>query len=302
MSEIDQSPPARGRGLIAALFGMFVLGVLAMGWLLTSTDMGRGMMGQDPAPTTARPQALAQTQPAAPNTPNAPPSAVTPAIPQMQGDITFRLATLEGRVASLEARPMGGATVSAPKAEALFLVLASARKFERGQPLGTLERELTARFGLSQANAVSALSRWTRQPVTAAHVRRDFEMMVPASASGEGGWWDRLTNGIGALMTVRDQSSPSTAPAHLVTQARSLLDVDDVTGAIAIARQLPQSDGVKGWIAQALRYTQARQALDQLEEQALSGEPAAAAAPRLVPLPAPTPTPAPVTEPALTMD
>ena len=295
MNDSDQPRPSRGRGLIAGLFGTFVLGVLAMGWMLTSTDMGRSMVSPDPAPA-PKPQALAQTQTAAP-------PASTPApIPQMQGDITFRLATLEGRVASLEARPMGGATVSAPKAEALFLVLASARKFERGQPLGTLERELTARFGRSQSNAVAALSRWTRQPVTAVHVRRDFETLVPSSASGNGGWWDRFTNGIGSLMTVRDQSSPSTAPAHLVTQARTLLEADDVTGAIQIARQLPQSDGVKGWIAQALRYTQARQALDQLEEQALSGEVGTVAPPRPVAAPAATPAPAPVTEPVLTMD
>ncbi len=289
MNDMDQPRPTRGRGTIAALFGTFILGVLAMGWVL----MGRSMVGQEPAPA-HKPQALAQTPPAAP-------SAMVPApIPQIQGDMTFRLATLEGRVASLEARPMGGATVSAPKAEALFLVLASARKFERGQPLGTLEREITARFGLSQVSAVAALSRWTRQPVTAAQVRRDFETLVPTSASGSGSWWNRFTNGIGSLMTVRDQSSPSTAPAHLVTQARSLLEADDVIGAIAIAKQLPQSDGVKGWIAQAVRYTQARQALDQLEEQALSGEPTTAAPPK--PVAAPTPAPAAVTEPALTMD
>jgi hypothetical protein len=294
MNETDQPRPSRGRGLIAGLFGTFVLGVLAMGWLLTSTDMGRGMVGQEVAPA-PKPQALAQTQPA-----SAPTAPVPAPIPQMQGDMSFRLATLEGRVASLEARPIGGASVSAPKAEALFLVLASARKFERGQPLGTLEREITARFGLSQAGAVAALSRWTRQPVTAAQVRRDFETLVPASASGSGNWWDRFTNGIGSLMTVRDQSSPSTAPAHLVTQARALLDADDVIGAIAIARQLPQSEGVTGWMAQAMRYTQARLALDQLEEQALSGEPTAVAPPK--PVAAPVPAPVPVTEPALTMD
>lgn len=294
MNEIDQPRPSRSRGLIAALFGTFILGVLAMGWLLTSTDLGQDMVGQESAPA-PKPQALAQTQSA-----TAPTAPAPAAIPPMQGDMSFRLATLEGRVASLEARPIGGATVSAPKAEALFLVLASARKFERGQPLGTLEREIAARFGLSQAGAVAALSRWTRQPVTAAQVRRDFETLVPTSASGSGSWWDRFTNGIGSLMTVRDQSSPSTAPAHLVTQARALLDADDVIGATAIARQLPQSDGVKGWIAQAMRYTQALQALDQLEEQALSGEPTAAALPK--PVAAPSPAPTPVTEPALTLD
>jgi hypothetical protein len=291
MNETDQPRPSRGRGLIAGLFGMFVLGVLAMGFLVSRTDLGRDMVSAE-TPPVPKPQALVQTPQAAP-------------VPQpataVSGDLAYRLATLEGRVASLEARPMGGASVSAPKAEALFLVLASARKFERGQPLGTLERELTARFGLSQAGAVAALSGWTKQPVSAGQVRRDFDMLVPASASEQGSWWDRLTNGIGSLITVRDQSTPSTAPAHLITQARALLDADDVAGALALARQLPASDGVKGWISEADRFLKARQALDKLEEQALSGEmgtvqpapsPAPVAAPPLAQTQAPSPEPA----------
>lgn len=295
MNETDQPRPSRGRGLIAGLFGMFVLGVLAMGFLVSRTDLGRGMVSAEQAPA-AKPQALVQTPQAAP-VPQ--PSAAVP------GDLAYRLATLEGRVASLEARPMGGANVSAPKAEALFLVLASARKFERGQPLGTLERELTARFGLSQAAAVAALSGWTKQPVSAAQVRRDFDMLVPASATEQGSWWDRLTNAIGSLITVRDQSTPSTAPAHLITQARALLDADDVAGALALARQLPASEGTKGWIAEADRYLKARQALDKLEEQALSGEmgtvqPAASPAPVTVPPPPQTQAPSP--EPASSFD
>ena len=295
MNETDHPRPSRGRGLIAGLFGMFVLGVLAMGFLVSRTDLGRDMVSAE-TPPAPKPQALVQTPQAAPV-----PQPAT-AVP---GDLAYRLATLEGRVASLEARPMGGASVSAPKAEALFLVLASARKFERGQPLGTLERELTARFGLSQAGAVAALSGWTKQPVSAGQVRRDFDMLVPASATEQGSWWDRLTNGIGSLITVRDQSTPSTAPAHLITQARALLDADDVAGALALARQLPASDGVKGWIAEADRFLKARQALDKLEEQALSGElgtvqPAPSPAP--VAAPPPTQTQAPSPEPASSFD
>jgi len=288
MSDTVEERRSGGRGVIAGLLVTFVLGLVAMGWILTGTDFGRDMLDQKNPQTqdVARPQALAQTQPATPSTAPAP----------MAGDLAYRLAALEGRMASVEARSTGG-SVSAPKAEALFIAIAARRRFERGLPLGALDKELADRFSLSEGPAVAALSAWSAKPITLAQLKTDFQALSSAPAAQQG-WWDRLTSNIGSLIVVREGHEASSAPAHLMAEAEQKLARDDIAGAVTLLRKTSANAALSRWLADANRYVLAEQAVVRLEDRALDTGPALPTPP-VVPAPAPQATAPAQGEPTL---
>lgn len=288
MNEPNSSRPMRGRGMIAALFGMFVLGLLAMGWLLSRTEMGQSMIRAD-VPATLP---LVQPQP------EAGPQAATPApvpelpapAPVLTTEIPGRLAAIEGRVASLEAMPGNSSVVSAARAESLFAILAAARRFDRGQSFGSLDAELATRFKGAEPAAIAALADWSKQPVTLTTLRTEFDGLQKEESINGDSWWDRVTTGLGSLISVRDAAAPAASPAHVLVQARAHMDHGDVSAAIA-ALKAAGTEPVKAWTAKALRYVKARQALERLEDVALVVET------RSPPIPAPPPVPRTVIAP-----
>lgn len=265
MSETEQRPARRG-GFLGILIA-FALGLGVMAWLVTGTEAGRELAGK---------ATLQEAQPLldAP----APPAPQAAPVPAPAGDLAFRLASLESRMALMESRGAGGGAGN-PRAEAMLIVLSASRRVERGEALGALERELSARFGTSDAAGLQALAAFSRAPVKLASLQQRYEAQAAGFAKADG-WWDRLTDSLSSLVTVRDATRQAGGPAHAAVEARRHVAEGRLAEALAALKGVPLAADGQRWVADANRLVQAQQALARLEDLALSAPEAEAAAPQ----------------------
>lgn len=214
-------------------------------------------------------------------TPQVASPAPTPLLPTPAGDpaaLTAREAVLAGQVSALESRiaalsasaeTAGG---QATRAEALLTVAAARRMLDRGLGLGALELQLQARFGEVQPRAVAIVRAAARQPVTLEDLRQGLDAIGPVVTSGVGdGWWRSARHELGTLVVLRRAGTPSPLPADHLMSARRLMAADQVEAARAEVAQLPGAADAANWTAAARRYVLARQALDMLDNAALTG-------------------------------
>lgn len=277
----------------------FVLGLGAMGWLLSRWDAGARVFGIAPeaapivmtAPESA-PQSFApqQQQP----TPVVAPSGQAPIV--IDPEIARRVAALEQRLGQVggEARM---ASSDAGRAEGLLVAFAARRALDRGVSLGFLEALLRQRFGESQPQAVGYIIAAAREPVTLQELQ-DGLQEIGSQLTGAGpdqGWWDAFMAELGSLITVRRQDSPSPEPAERLRRATRRLEAGQAEVALAEVLRMPGREHGREWIVKARRYVTARRALDAIETAALV-EPRlapAAAAPQTAPTQTAAPTPTP---------
>lgn len=204
----------------------------------------------------------------------------TPPSPTLGSDpatLAAREAVLAGQIAALEART---ATLSATaqeaggqatRAEALLTAVAARRMLDRGQGLGTLEAQLLARFGGTQPRAVDIVRTAARQPVTLEDLRQGLDAIGPNVAAGvANGWWSSARRELRSLVVLRRAETPSPLPADHLARARRLLGSGQVEAARAEVAQLPGAADAANWQGAARRYVLARQALDVLENAALT--------------------------------
>jgi hypothetical protein len=276
----DPAPPAtaeeppRRRWLIwlAVPLLCFVLGLGAMGWLLSRWDAGARVLGiaaEQPPVVMSAPEAGAQPQPAPQQpAPVVAPSGQTPIV--IDPEIARRVAALEQRLGQVgsEARTASG---DADRAEGLLVAFAARRALDRGVSLGFLEALLRQRFGESQPQAVGMIIAAAREPVTLQELQDGLQEIGPqlTGAGPDQNWWDAFMTELGSLITVRRQDSPSPEPAERLRRATRRLEAGQAEVALAEVLRMPGREHGRDWIMRARRYVSARRALDAIETAAL---------------------------------
>ena len=296
-ANIGTAPPRRGRGwllygLLAAAF--FLLGIAAMGWTLSRWDYGARMLGiAAEAPPPAAP--MEPIEPAPAESIDEPDGAesVEPERIVIDPEITRRVAELERRISLVDTQSRA-AVGNADRAEGLLVAFAARRALDRGVALGFLEALLRRRFGETQAQAVGTVITAAREPVTLQELQDGLQQVAPqlVGAGPQQSWWDGLRAGLGGLITVRREGTPSTEPAERLRRATRRLEAGQVDVALAEVLRMPGRDHAAEWIADARRYVAAPRALDTIETAALLE-------PRIPPQAPPQPVPQTAPEAAL---
>jgi hypothetical protein len=281
--------------LVALPLVAFLLGLIAMGWLLSRWDGGAKLLGVAPEP----PAAVAQPVPTVAVEPE-------PAAQEAgQGDqeperlvidpeITRRVNRLEERLGALDTQSRE-AVGNADRAEGLLVAFAARRALDRGVPLGYIEGLLAQRFGDRQRQPVATIITASRAPVTLQELQDGLQEIGPQLTGGgaDQGWWTGLQRELGGLITIRKAGTPSPVPAERLRRANRRLEAGQVDVALAEVLRLPGREKASDWITKARRYVMARRALDAIETAALleprnpvPARPAPAATPAKAPAPA----------------
>jgi len=273
-----RAEPTRQRPWLVWLLGaglFFLLGLTAMGWLLSRWDEGARWMGVAPEaavgapaepPPASEPQASALPAGTAP----APAAAASPERIVIDPEITRRVAELERRLAEI-ATQSREAVGNADRAEGLLVAFAARRALDRGVSLGFLEALLRQRFGATQPQAVGTVIAAAREPVTLQELQDGLQQVGPhlTGAGPQQGWWDAFKAEVGGLITVRREGTPSTQPVERLRRATRRLEAGQVDVALAEVMRLPGRGHAREWVADARRYVMARRALDTIETAAL---------------------------------
>ena len=295
---MDYAPAQSGtkpkRGLAPLLLiplVAFLLGLLAMGWLLSRWEPAARYLGvgPEPAPVQQAPPPRLTVEPEPAPEPLAAPAKAERLV--IDPEITRRVNRLEERLAELDAQSRA-AVGNADRAEGLLVAFAARRALDRGVALGYLEALLRQRFGGTQPQAVATVLTAAREPVTLQELQEGLKEVRPqlTGAGPEQSWWDAFKAEFSGMVTVRKEGTPSTLPAQRLDRAERRLETGQVDVALAEVLRLPGREKAAGWIADARRYVLARRALDTLETAALL-EPRSAQA-RAQPAPQPAGQPA----------
>lgn len=286
------APRRRGRGtLIVALFA-FLIGLVAMYYVLPALQRWTG------GGTTAVPVA---TQPTAQPATTQAPVRAAPADPGAVDALTVRTAALDAQLRGIEGRMAAADTASrtaaaqSRRAEGLMIAFAARRTLDRGLPLDYLEPLLRARFGTDQPQAVATVVGAVGSP-TLADLREGLSKIAPTLTTGSNadGFFRTVWRELSNLVVLRREATPSPRPDDRLERARLSLDGGNVEGALAEVSRMPGAADASSWIDAAKRYIDTRRALNVLERAAigtpLPAEPAPAAASSPVPVAVPTPT------------
>ncbi|MBX7527396.1 hypothetical protein [Qipengyuania vesicularis] len=263
------------RPMLLAVAGSFALGAGLVGYIVWQMDDGE----TDVDPATNEPQA-ALASPVTSDTPIPSPSATASraaaetaeAVEQMaeqQGGIDQRLAAAEQRLARLDLQAQAAAG-NAARAEGLLIAFAIRRAINKGAELGYLADQLRLRFGDALPNAVNTILTFSRDPVTLDQLTARLDGLAPQLQSGEDrGGFERFTEELAALFTVRRESAPSPQPEMRIERARLFLLSGRTNSAIAEVRNMPGASNAQGWLRDAERYAATQQALDLIETAAV---------------------------------
>lgn len=281
-----QLPVRRSGGLLRALLGGLLLALVAsaalIGWLVWDGKLAieRGVELVGMADKAAPPAATVNSAPPA-----------TAALEQHISALEQRLARIDLQAAAAEG--------NTARAEALLVALAARRAVERGAELGYLEDQLRLRFGTARPAAVDAVIGAAKQPVTLVQLSAELNQLTPvlSGEAPEQGAWSRFRRQMSDLFVVHRTAPGTSNVESRLAQAQLLLRTGQVDGAAELVAGLPGRAAAGDWIAKAKRYSGAMQALDQIEQAALSepeklkagtGEAVRQPGPAVDPAPAPT--------------
>lgn len=279
-------PVRRSGGLLRALLGGLLLALVAsaalIGWLVwdgkLAIERGVELVGMaDKA---------------------APPAATVNSAPPATAALEQHIASLEQRLARIDLQA-AAAEGNTARAEALLVALAARRAVERGAELGYLEEQLRLRFGTARPAAVDAVIGAAKQPVTLVQLSAELNQLTPvlSGEAPEQGAWSRFRRQMSDLFVVHRTAPGTSNVESRLAQAQLLLRTGQVDGAAELVAGLPGRAAAGDWIAKAKRYSGAMQALDQIEQAALSepeklkagtGEAVRQPGPAVDPAPAPT--------------
>lgn len=248
--------------LIVALIA-FLLGLVAMGYVMKRWGGGIGYFGRD---------AGTATQPAAALPATSPQLSYAPAAPATLDELSRRVRDLEARLGQINASAQA-ASGNASRAEGLLVAFAARRALDRGVALGYIERQLSERFGERQPRAVAMVIAAARQPVTLEQLQIALTDLTPQLSGGGASpdWWESLRREMGGLIVIRRTGTPSPAPAARLQRAKRALEGGQVDAALAEVARMPgrNDPDVENWMANARRYIEARRALDIIETAAI---------------------------------
>jgi hypothetical protein len=193
------------------------------------------------------------------------------ASPLTSAALDQQIAAMEQRLArlGLQAAAFDGTSV---RAEGLLVAFATRRAVEQGQPLGYLEGQLQTRFGSARPDAVKLVTAAAKTPLTLDMLAAQLDDLGPAllGTRRDESAWQSFTRTMGGLFVIkRDDGSARPAQGRL-DQARLMLRSGRVNEAIAEITQMPGNAAAVEWITAARRYAATQEALDQIEQAALT--------------------------------
>jgi len=248
-----------GPSLRAMLFAgliSFLGGAGLIGWLVWNGQIDIGPYKTAPVVTGTAQQIAASPSPAA--------NLTTTEMDQQVAALERRLAQL-----NLQTAALGG---NSARAEALLVASATRRAIEQGKPLDYLEAQLRTRFSAARPAAVNTIVAAAKAPVTLDQLAAQLEELSPAllgKPKDEDGW-SRFTRELSGLFVIRHDDGKTSSPDQRLDRAKLLLRSGQVDAAIAEVAKLADSQQKRDWLAAAQRYADARAALDQIEQAALT--------------------------------
>ena len=259
------------RPMLLAVAGSFALGAGLVGYIAYRMNSA-----QEQAEA-ASPQTAIAAQPETGASPRPTPTSSAArrsaeAVEQMaetQGGIDQRLAAAEQRLSRLDLQAQAAAG-NAARAEGLLIAFAIRRAIDKGAELGYLADQLRLRFGDALPNAVNTILTFSRDPVTLDQLTARLDGLSPQLQSGDQrGGFERFTDELGALFTVRRESAPSPQPEMRIERARLFLLSGRTGDAITEVRNMPGAVRAQGWLRDAERYEATQRSLDLIETAAV---------------------------------
>lgn len=260
------------RPMVLAAAASFALGAAAVGyytWRSSDDAQSEGAAAQQP-------QSALTTVPTegGPSPTPAPSASEVSAqdverVAEQQGGIDQRLAAAEQRLARLDLQAQAAAG-NAARSEGLLIAFAIRRAVDRGAELGYLSDQLRLRFGDALPNAVDTIISFSREPVTLDQLIARLDGLAPELQAGDDrGGFERFTDELGALFTIRRESAPSPQPEKRIERARLFLLSGRPDDAVAEVRNLPGASQAEQWLRDAERYASTQRALDLIETAAV---------------------------------
>lgn len=177
-------------------------------------------------------------------------------------------------------------STDAIRGEGLLLVFAVRRTLDNGTRLGYLAEQLRLRFGATQPQAVATVISAAQTPVTRENLQSELRGLAPILLTGhrDTSLWVTVRRELSQLFVLRRDAvgGADVSPTLRLVRAQALIEGGKLTAAMQEVAAMPGASAAQSWMARARRYTEARAALDRLEQMALMR-------PVVVPVSVPTP-------------
>ena len=159
----------------------------------------------------------------------------------------------------------------AARADGLLLIYAVRRAIDKGAPLGALAEQLRLRFGATQPQSVAAILSAGQAPVTIDALKTELRGLAPVLLTGnrDDSTWATVKRELSELFVLRKENGPSLAPNERLIRAEALVDAGKLDLAVEEVAALPGASIAQSWMARAKRFSDARKALDRLEQVAI---------------------------------
>ena len=157
------------------------------------------------------------------------------------------------------------------RADGLLLIYAVRRTIDKGAPLGALAEQLRLRFGATQPQSVAAILSAGQAPVTIDALKTELRGLAPVLLTGnrDDSTWATVKRELSELFVLRKENGPSLAPNERLIRAEALVDAGKLDLAVTEVAALPGASIAQSWMARAKRFSDARKALDRLEQVAI---------------------------------
>ena len=157
------------------------------------------------------------------------------------------------------------------RADGLLLIYAVRRTIDKGAPLGALAEQLRLRFGATQPQSVAAVLSAGQAPVTIDALKTELRGLAPVLLTGnrDDSTWATVKRELSELFVLRKENGPSLAPNERLIRAEALVDAGKLDLAAQEVAALPGASIAQSWMARAKRFSDARKALDRLEQVAI---------------------------------
>ena len=157
------------------------------------------------------------------------------------------------------------------RADGLLLIYAVRGAIDKGAPLGALAEQLRLRFGATQPQSVAAILSAGQAPVTIDALKTELRGLAPVLLTGnrDDSTWATVKRELSELFVLRKENGPSLAPNERLIRAEALVDAGKLDLAVAEVSALPGASIAQSWMARAKRFSDARKALDRLEQVAI---------------------------------
>ena len=159
----------------------------------------------------------------------------------------------------------------AARADGLLLTYAVRRAVDKGAPLGALAEQLRLRFGATQPQSVAAVLSAGQAPVTIDALKTELRGLAPVLLTGnrDDSNWATVKRELSELFVLRKENGPSLAPNERLIRAEALVDAGKLDLAVTEVAALPGASIAQSWMVRAKRFSDARKALDRLEQVAI---------------------------------